>query len=259
MEKLERKHHDHKFTEWLKNIIFGLVMLAPMLAIAVRCGYVMWNKNAKDSYSGLNSSAYEDINISDFNNLKVGETYIFTSSNTQTINANNTKRIYFTDLNIISCTSSSFKDNFVNCNSFTTTFYSPSAFLVPYDDNQSYNPLDMGQQSIIFSFKLTNQIHTNNSYNEQWDTFLSRRIYNDYATLDNAFSYGVSQLSNDPIFNWTRNTRIYQPINAMVSGLEIENDTLQIMLAYWSLMTAVYIVFDLIIFCFTKITHFING
>ena len=37
----------------LTHLIYGLLMLAPICAIGVKCGYVMFNKNAKDSYSNI--------------------------------------------------------------------------------------------------------------------------------------------------------------------------------------------------------------
>lgn len=74
------------------------------------------------------------------------------------------------------------------------------------------------------------------------------------------FYNAIDELNNQPIFNWTQQTAIYTAINNMCTGLEFgtSGNTLSLLLTYWSLNTAIYIVFDIIIFCFTKITHFLN-
>lgn len=86
-------------------------------------------------------------------------------------------------------------------------------------------------------------------------------IYNPNATnTTNVFYTAVSNMNSSTLFNWTTSTAIYAAINNMLTGLELGTGTttLAILLTYWALMTAIYIVFDIIIFCFTKITHLIQ-
>ena len=86
-------------------------------------------------------------------------------------------------------------------------------------------------------------------------------IYNTNATTTtNVFYTAVSNMTGNTLFNWTTSTAIYTAINSMLTGLEIGTGTttLAILLTYWALMTAIYIVFDIIIFCFTKITHLLQ-
>lgn len=259
MEKLKEKHN-HKLTDLLKVAMFSLVMLAPFLSIGVRCGYVMWNKNAKDSYSGSYgiNYKYETNEVNNISDLKVGNVY------TLNYDYDNIDSTYY----VVTATMiNAPRNNFmVNINDFNNGGY----ITIVINNQQIYFYLNDVNNQYITSYTVPyNDIdfvfYTTASGTNNFIQYISESTYNEIdsidtsGTLDNAFSYSVSQISNDPIFNWTRNTGIYTPMNAMVEGLEIENDTLQILLAYWSLMTAVYIVFDLIIFCFTKITHFING
>ena len=86
-------------------------------------------------------------------------------------------------------------------------------------------------------------------------------IYNPNATTTtNVFYTAVNNMNNSTLFNWTEDTAIYTALNSMLVGLELGTGTttLAILLTYWSLMTAIYIVFDIIIFCFTKLTHLIQ-
>lgn len=131
MGKLEKKH-DHSLTDYLKAMIFAVVMLAPFFAVAVECLYMIFNKNAPTNYTG---------------------------------------------------------------------------------------------------------------------------------TPQDVFYNAITNITQQGIFNWTTTTGIYTPISAMTSGLDFgtASNTLSILLTYWALNTAIYIVFDLILFCFVRITHFLNG
>ena len=121
--------HDHSLTDWLKWIIFAIMMLAPFFAIVIECLYLICNKNAPSNYNGV-------------------------------------------------------------------------------------------QQDLFYN--------------------------------------AVANMCNKPLFNWTTDTGIYTTINAMCSGLQIENGALPILLTYWSFITLIYIVFDLVIGIFTKITHLLK-
>lgn len=123
--------HDHALTQWLKVIIFGIVMLAPFFAVLTECMYMICNKNAPLNYTGT-------------------------------------------------------------------------------------------QQDVFYN--------------------------------------AINNIATKPIFNWTINTGIYTTINAMTTGLDMGTgaNTLAILLTYWALNTAIYIVFDIIIVLFVKLTHFIN-
>ena len=91
-------------------------------------------------------------------------------------------------------------------------------------------------------------------------------IQNEQALTDytgtpaHAFYNAVDYLSTSTLFAWTTSTGIYSTLLAMCTGLELGTGATAIcvLLTYWSLMTAIYIVFDIIIFCFTKLTHLIQ-
>ena len=78
------------------------------------------------------------------------------------------------------------------------------------------------------------------------------------ANLDNAFEYSLSQIEESSYYNWATNLGIYTPIYNMVNGLG-GHDIIALLLAYWSIYTAIYIVFDIIIACFVKITHLLQS
>ena len=91
------------------------------------------------------------------------------------------------------------------------------------------------------------------------NTYIYSMVYTTENTQKNFFYESIDELHNQPIFNWAEHTGIYTAINGMTEGLDMgENNTLALLLSYWAICTAVYIVFDIVIVMFTKITHFIG-
>ena len=82
--------------------------------------------------------------------------------------------------------------------------------------------------------------------------------YGGTYTLNKVFYEAMNNMTNSNLFNWAENTAIYTAINTMNTGLGISNPTLSLLLAYWSILMAVYIIFDIIIECFTYITHLLT-
>lgn len=81
------------------------------------------------------------------------------------------------------------------------------------------------------------------------------------GTIQNVFYNAVANISTQSLFTWTEDTAIYTAVSGMTTGLEFgsSGNTLAILLTYWALNSAIYIVFDIIIECFVKITHLVNG
>ena len=81
------------------------------------------------------------------------------------------------------------------------------------------------------------------------------------GTPQDVFYNAVANLGNKPIFSWTTDTAIYTAISGMTTGLEMGTgaNTLALLLTYWALNTAIYIIFDIVIVLFTKLTHLLNA
>lgn len=79
------------------------------------------------------------------------------------------------------------------------------------------------------------------------------------GTQQDVFYNAITNLTTKPIFTWTTNTGIYTAINNMCTGLDFGGsaNVLSILLTYWALNTGVYIVFDIVIVLFTKLTHWL--
>lgn len=78
------------------------------------------------------------------------------------------------------------------------------------------------------------------------------------GTVQDVFYNAVNNMVSKPLFSWTTQTGIYTPVNAMCTGLDVQSGALPVLIVYWALMTAIYIVFDIVIKIFTTLTHMIK-
>lgn len=252
--KLSELKHNHSLTDLLKILLFAILMLAPIFSVAVRCAYVVCNKNAYQSYYGetINEKEYVDIETYEEN-----QTYHFVSTqNTLTSTFNNN---YFTCTRIenivstptISQNIKSTNNGFLYFNSGTNA---PTLALFNNDTNIMYLNLN----TFIVEFDIVN-LATQQNQNTQLISYLKNIEYNNYSYLDNVFEYSVSQLEESNLFNWTENTAIFSGIQTMTTQLGITNQTIPILLVYWFLLTVIYVIIDIILKLFTYMTHAIGS
>lgn len=256
MEKLGKKlKHDHTLTSILKFAIFSLIMLAPIFSVASRCLYVICNKNAKDSYSGKQNDVYEtSITMSD---VRLNNIYHFSSVPTYTETSNQSSGyIIYENITNIETTNLTLKNALETGYSFQYYARVDQRQIYVYDsENNTITAQSVFTQTCTFDFQLKG--FSEYSFPNTIKSFsILKETNNSY--MDNTFEYSLSQLEQSSYYNWATNLGIYTPIHNMTSGLGA-HDIVALLLAYWSIYTAIYIVFDIIIACFVKITHLLQS
>lgn len=260
--KLEKITHDHLLTKWLKVIIFSLLMLAPIFSIAVRCAYVVCNKNAYQSYSNKIEivDEYETNDVETLNDLVVGRAYTYTYDE----NITSQCRLGI-DKVLINQDLENYNFQIIG-NTYDTTIRMNYTY-----NGVFYNTFTITTLNTTYNSYSTNNsidfIYGNSNFNQNADIIIScisrcdnlpiQSINNENGTLDNVFDYSVNQLKNDQLFNWTQNTGIYTGVNAMTTGLGMTDGTIAILLTYWMLLTIIYVIIDIVLAGFTMLTHMI--
>lgn len=84
------------------------------------------------------------------------------------------------------------------------------------------------------------------------------RAYNVEPLEINVMETAINDTINGSLMNWVQNTAIYSTINGLFTGLNVDNNLLINLLTYWLMLTAIYIVFDIIIETFIYITHILE-
>lgn len=262
--KLEENKHDHKLTNWLKVGIFALLMLAPMFASISQTLYVTFNKNAYQSYSNQMLAKVE--RVSNVNQLINGQQYDFYLNEdftpTSTID---TYRVHYSS---ISVDFNEILNNGVDTQYNNFNFRITANWLNPdigFDLFLYYDDTRISSNRIYYGTEKYDQLkHIVFVLDSYVTTFNSNGIiinYNTYTTekLDNAFYYGVDQMTKSDLFNWTQNTALYTGINAMTTQLEIQTPAIAILLTYWFILTIIYVIIDIVLKGFTLLTHMFSN
>lgn len=281
MEKLKdmKVKHNHTLTDILKVLIFSLVMLAPFGAVLSKCLYTTFNKNAKDSYSGNYEITYkyESNQVANENDLVEGNIYQLNTNNSSISEfLDEDKWLYFELLSELDLQDSiNVDETLTDIKQFSNSTI--MSFYKTIEDNTQINlyssMYDLTWNDYYISFVYNGFFDSNITIkliDKSNSAFLDINYiqYTDYneiesvnltGTLDNGFYYAVNELSDQPLFNWTKNTFIYSTINQMTTGLDFgNNNVLALLLTYWILNTLIYIIFDIIIEVFKKLTHMFN-
>ena len=250
--KVKELKHNHSLTDLLKIILFSILMLLPFLAVGTRCLYVICNKNAYQSYSNKNMMS-SNTTLTSTNMLNVGDILTYTYINGTATNSQ-TGIVTYSQL------------------SFNPTDYG-------WDDNAwtKISIINNGTSQYIYLHTADGTFQAKNIWGstitsfsivvDSWVASQTLQIYNTQVTkqtyvpnaLDNVFDYSMNQMANDPLFNWTQNTGVYTGVSAMCTGMEITNPVIPILITYWTLLTCIYIIIDIVLKCFTTLTHMLGS
>lgn len=259
METVKKlKKHDHTLTDIIKAFIFFIVLLAPILAVLTKCLYVSCNKNANLSYSGYENGNVTLDYVTSNTQIVIGDEYYFTNGAVTTPHAEvgtRTQRIFYNNVQVIENSTS-----YDLANTYAVGFYtisnSANMYYYFYYDNEQYFQLS-SNNAFTIKFNIT-QDSTGNTNPFTICNCLYKKDVNPNYQLDKAFYYAVDEMKDSTLFGWTKNTAIYTGVNAMCSGLAVQDGALPVLITYWTLTTAIYIILDIVIFAFKKITHFLQ-
>lgn len=246
--KPDSNKHDHKWTDLLKVGLFSILMSAPLISVGVKCAYVALNKNAYQSYSGTTKPQEEYVNTYD---MVLNRDYLFQGKQGTKTNDLSESTNYIIASSIIY--------NATEYHDVKIGFYrnSPSTDTYLYVRNVSDSTLIFDTTifpSTTFSYKYVSSSGINST---NLDDYFYEIVLTNVDKLDNVFTYAVNDIANNSLFNWTQNTAIYTGVNAMTTNLDIVNPTIAILITYWTLLTIIYVIIDILLTGFIYLTHLI--
>lgn len=249
---MKDKKHNHKLTDLLKFLIFSIVMLAPLLAVSSTITLNTFNKVIKGQEE---VDKYETNEVNQATDLKVGNIYHYTLNYGSLTNGTNIATVG----NIYNINNQNNKievegyNNFklVRGNTSINIYYNDTVFVNLYNISNNRLECDLIYTGITLIDSYTNYSKCTN---------IPKKITtsDEEAKNNNLFYEAVDELNNNDLFNWAENTGVYTAINTMTTGLGITETTIPMLLSYWTMITAIYVVFDIIIGTFTMITHMIS-
>lgn len=229
-----KKIHESK----IGKIIYGFLLFMPLLAILFTCGYVMFNKNAYQSYGDEYVEESIQLDSSNVNSLYVtGQhiTYTFGEKNTQW-NA----KFGFTQISI-------------NLNEIFNVTTEWNAFYL-YNNNNDIRFYTTDNQSYLLSEN--DRLFNTFTYVVDLSNFNDKTIYNygiaftyTFVTskLSNVFYYSVNQVEESNLFNWAKTSGIYTTTHSFTQALSITNTFIPMLMTYWLIISVVYILYDIVL------------
>lgn len=222
-------------------------MLLPAFFVGGRMAYTIFNKNAKDSYSGTNvdNEIYENKKV---NNLSVGDYVYYTNNQQQQVQRVGTDLyIYCHDVTLNNVTYNN--ANVVQFYAYPSSPNSNTLYLVIKENDITLLSRDVmtGSYSCTFYFESYNSNNVSNNYVEGLTFY--KITYNSYGNLDNAFDYSMSQLNELPLFSWAKDSFIVEPFQYITGLFGVPADSpISTLLSYWCAISIIWLVFDLLMY-----------
>lgn len=237
------------------KIIYGFLLFMPLLAIITTCLYAIFNKNAYQSYSGLNENTESNIIVNTTNDFDYTKTYYIGNSRLTENNTGGEKSTgYFLLDNVeVIQNNTSYSNDLVE--QFERIYFylannSGNIYANFYIGNTAYSL----NTNNTFLFKVNIRGITGNETtinNLNWTLSHSNSLYYiDYYTIqqiDNVFYYAVDKVEESNLFNWATNSIIYTGISNTCTQLSITNTFIPLLLAYWLIISVIYILYDIIL------------
>lgn len=224
------------------KIIYGFLLFMPLLAILITCGYAMFNKNAYQSYyaTTLNEETYINNNLSNIDNNQI---YYLNTQNYEN-NTVNAFELYTNDFEVVNNGNlastqverfNSYSEIRIYCrNNNTPEFYG-------INNDNTYTWIT-NNSLFVCKFKINNKSGTINNplgfYTIEYDNM---------SYISEVFYYSVNKAEESELFNWSKNSIIYTGIHNTCTQLSITNTFIPMLLAYWLIISVIYILYDIIL------------
>lgn len=242
------------------KIIYGFLLFMPLLAIAVTCGYAIFNKNAYQSYGDKYIKSTQVVNDSSF--LQPNNDYSFSAQtffdNTEEFKDGgkykfNTSSIE--DWNIFISGSGSIpltpQENetingfvFYYANNKRLSLYNDDTLVKTIVDNGTSIRLVNLNKTIYFNLKEVADWNIG-SYQNTYTTNSTYLITYTIESLSDSFYYAIDKVTENPLFNWAQNSVIYTTTNATCNALSITTPFIPLLLAYWLIISVIYFLYDI--------------
>lgn len=271
---MTKNKHDHTATKKIKAWLFAIMLLLPFLFLLPTGLYYGLNQNAQlsertvttnnyYSYSGFN----EDITY-EFDEL---QPYTFYDLNFNFGNAN----LDFDFDYIIIGETISYTEIYANNNGNQPNIkydYQNQLLEISTNDNYYYYENITPQSYWIEIYFAVNETQIDNylNFTQNINSYTIMGIELDYlipngtnstTTYTNDISTSIINAWNstwqNPLFSWTNYSPFYAPMQSFTNVFGINDMQIANVLTYLATITAIYIVFDIVIELFTYLTHLI--
>lgn len=257
----------------LTTLYLGILTL-PFTAVAIKCGYVLLNKNAYQNYStsetiekAINTTpTSETIENNKYYNIEFK--YTNTLDNEEIFKEQDTYETLELIKILPNVNNQDYDYNNINFYKIKADFFSVSKPEGATNINLTIDDIGETTTSIkALNINILVKILNIDNLTETAKSKLKPLTEKEYiytsemvekTNLDNVFYTAIDELSNKSLFEWTKNTIFYNTINNLTTNLKISSDTIPVVLTYWITITLIYIIINLVVSSITILTEIIN-
>lgn len=217
------------------KIIYGFLLFMPLIAIFSTILISTFNKNSTTT----TTEAYEinNVNTIDY------ETIYYIDSSYYTSNPNTTNSQITLNLIVDKIYYQSFNNDLTNLNRIYLNSNDNNLYL--YNGSSVITQVNPNM-NLKFSFHIQNYAPYNTTTENYLITLLKTRTENTYSA-QNIFYDSVDKVEQSELFNWAQNSLIYTGIADTCTQLSITNTFIPLLLAYWLIISVIYILYDIIL------------
>lgn len=262
---MRNREEKHKFKESkIGKIIYGFLMFAPLLAIGVTCGYVMFNKNAFQSYAGKYELEYkyQTNDVNSVQDLVEGRIYTFTYQETEYSGRIGIEKLILGD-DLTQYNMS------IAGSQYDTTIRINYSYLGTNYDCIAFSPLN-NEQVLLTSTEPLNFIYGNTQFNQNIDYLIPMISKcneievvaiegSENSLLSNVFYYSVDKVEQSNLFNWSKTSNIYTGMHNFTTALNVTNTFIPMLLTYWLIISVIYFLYDIVLILLTVLHRKIHN
>lgn len=277
MEKLKdmKIKHDHTLTDIVKVVVFWLFLIIPILVWMPTALYYGFNEHADNGTQTASANIeyqykYQSNEVNTINDVQLDNVYYFSDfSNSLTLPCN---------LEILSCSYFYTENNTIDMFELDGGFNNGNVSIIL--DSNGYLSINGSQLYRYYYYEIQELVFRVRSNIAEFRTFWLTNFddelpeytdfnviesatatieYNNDNSIVNAMSSAWQQTWQTPVLSWTGNQNFNFTIQAFTNIFGItEQSYITNYLTYILTMTAIYVIFDIVLGVFKLITHLVN-
>ena len=226
-----------KLFHWL----YGFLMLMPILSVLVSSLYVVFNDNAKDSYSVQYVSSQLELALP--NTLNDGFDYLVKyDDNVGTTGI----KVRYSNISV-DWYSLGANPQYIYDRFYLVLYSDGHTNIYLYDDDGApKNSISDVWGYTLFDFSFT-KLGTQSNYQNG-----ANRIFTQYIisnTLDNVFTYSLNQLKDNDLYNWSLDSFLSTPFTYILDLFDVPNNSVMLLLlSYWLDISIIWLTFDVLMY-----------
>lgn len=248
--KKDKSCKTRKGESTIGKIIYGFLLFAPLIAILTACLTNIFTESQTET--NLITKKYETNELISNESFIKGNIYQWDNNYTATGTQEFTDLWDITILTNVSTWSKTNTSRETPLNKYYFCKQSNGTAALYCNESNSLFYYNLNNRTLVF---VINEILSNNYNDNEFythfspyeDNALEIKTGETPANKEKVFYRAVNDVEESNIFNWSKNTAIYQGVYATANTLGISDTFIPMLLAYWLIISILYFIYDIVL------------